>query len=103
MIKGHILTGDDCMSNMGTKHAAMASDPVQYLANFEEADTLTEQDAAKTFDDFRIEIYTRGSSGIDALPSTSSGIRGHIQRGAFLVHTTCHLLATLAHPCHQNV
>lgn len=77
VIKAHILTGDDCMSKVGTKHAAMASDPVQYLANFGEADTLTEQDAAlaekylvrvwagvrstttaKTFDDFRVEIYT---------------------------------------------
>ena len=28
MIKAHILTGDDCMSKVGTKHAAVASDPV---------------------------------------------------------------------------
>ena len=28
VIKAHILTGDDCMSKVGTKHAAMASDPV---------------------------------------------------------------------------
>ena len=95
VIKAHILTGDDFKIKVGTKHAAMASDPVQYLANFGKTDTLTEQDAAfaekylvrvwagarstttaKTFDDFRLEIYTSGSAGIDALPPTSSGIRG---------------------------
>jgi len=26
VIKAHILTGDDCMSKVGTKHAAMVSD-----------------------------------------------------------------------------
>ena len=34
VIKAHILTGDDCMSKVGTKHAAMTCDPVQYLTNF---------------------------------------------------------------------
>ena len=34
------------------------------------------------------------SVGIDALPSTSTEIRGHIQRGAFLVHRACQLLTT---------
>ena len=43
MIKAHILTGDDYMSKVGTKHAAMASDPVQYLTNFGEVDTLPDQ------------------------------------------------------------
>lgn len=116
VIKPDILTEDDCMSKVGTKHAAMISDPVQYLANIGEADTLTEQDAAlaekyfvcvwagamstttaKRFDDFRVEICTSGSTGIDALPPTSSGIRCHI-RMAFLVHTKCHLLATAKEP-----
>jgi hypothetical protein len=31
---------------VGTKHAAMACDPVQYLANFGETNTVSEQDAA---------------------------------------------------------
>ena len=117
VIKGHILTGDDCMSKVGTKHAAMASDPVKYLTNFGEADSLTEQDAALTekylvhvwagarssttavtFDDLRVENYTSASAGIDALPPTSSVIRGHIKQAAFLVHTACHLLATAMEP-----
>jgi hypothetical protein len=113
VIKAHILTGDDCMSKVGTKHAAVACDPVMYLTNFGEADTLSEQDAAlaekylvrvwagvrstvtaETFDQLRVENYTSASAGIDALPPTSSVIRGHIHRGAFLVHGACQLLAT---------
>ena len=117
VIKAHILTGNDCMSKVGTKYAAMASDPVQYLTNFGDADTFTEQDAALaekylvrvwagarssttavTFDDLRVENYTCANVGIDALPPTSSVIRGHIKRGAFLVHRACHLLATAKEP-----
>jgi hypothetical protein len=97
VIKAHILTGDDCMSKIGTKHAAIVSDPVQYLMNFGEENSLSDQDAAlaekylvrvwagarsktnaETFDQLRIESYTSGSIGIDALPPTSSVVRGHI-------------------------
>ena len=35
VIKAHSLTGDDYMSKMGTKHAALVCDPVQYLTHFE--------------------------------------------------------------------
>ena len=42
----------------------------------------------------RVDNYTSASDGIDALPPTSSVIRGHIHRGAFLVHRACQLLAT---------
>ena len=111
VIKVHVLTGDDCMSKVGTKHAAMACDPVQYLTNFRETDTLLEQDAALaekylvrvwagakstttavTFDQLRVENYISSSVAIDALPPTSSEIRGHILRGAYLVRKACQLL-----------
>ena len=101
------------MSKVGTKHAAMASDPVEYLTNFGNADTLTEQDialaekylvrvwagarsstTADTFDELKVENYSSSRAGIDSLPPTSSVIRGHIKRGAFLVHRACHLLDT---------
>lgn len=113
VIKAHILTGDDCMSKVGTKHAAMVCDPVQYLTNFGETVILSEQDAgqaekylvkvwagarstttAETFDQLRVVNYTSASAGIDALPPTSSVIRGHIHRGAFFVHRACQLLVT---------
>lgn len=112
VIKAHILTGDDCMSKVGSKHAAISCDPVQYLTNFGETDMLLEQDAVlaekylvrvfagarstttcETFDQLRVESYISARVGIDDLPPTSSEIRGHIQRGAFLVHKACHLLS----------
>ena len=34
VIKVHALTGDDCVSKVGTKYAAMACDPIQHLKNF---------------------------------------------------------------------
>ena len=40
----YILTGDDYMRKVGTKHAVMACNPVQHLTNFGETDTLLEQD-----------------------------------------------------------
>ncbi len=111
--KAHVLTGDDCMSKVGSKHAAIACDPVQYLTNFGETDMLLEQDEAlaekylvrvwagarsnttcETFDQLRVENYISAKIGIDALPPTSSEIRGHIKRGAFLVRKACQLLAT---------
>ena len=63
VIKAHILTGDDCMSKVGTKHAAMASDPVQYLTNFGEADTLSDQDTALA-EKYLVHVWAgvRGSS-----------------------------------------
>ena len=87
VIKTHILTGNDCMSKVGMKHASLVSNPVQYLINFRETDILSDQDlelagkylvhvwagvksstAATTFDQFRFESYTSSSAGIDSLP-----------------------------------
>lgn len=74
--QGYLLTRDDCMSKMGTKHVSMARDPVKYLNNFGETDTLLEQDTelakkclvrvwagarstttCEMFDQFRAESY----------------------------------------------
>ena len=44
VIRGHILTGDDYMRKVGTKHAAKACNPVPYLTMFGETDTLSDQD-----------------------------------------------------------
>ena len=52
----------------------------------------------ETFDDLRLENYSSARAGIDALPPTSSVIRGHIQRGAFLVHRAFHLFETAKEP-----
>ncbi|KAH3892304.1 hypothetical protein DPMN_016419 [Dreissena polymorpha] len=81
IIKAHILTGDDCMSKVGTKHAAVTTDSVQFFMNFGETDTLSEQDetlaekylvrlwtgarstaTAEIFDHLRLEHYTSASA-----------------------------------------
>ncbi|KAH3849322.1 hypothetical protein DPMN_091721 [Dreissena polymorpha] len=75
MIKAHILTGDNFMSKVETKHTAVTFDPVQFLMNFGETDTLSEQYealpkkylvrvwagarstiTAETFDHLRLEV-----------------------------------------------
>ena len=99
------------MSKVGSKHAAMTNNPVKYLFNFGEECILTEQDiscaekylvcvcagvrsktTSETLDELRFENYIGGETGIDSLPPTSSAIRGHIHRGAFLIYKACNLL-----------
>jgi len=86
---------------------------VQYLTNFGETGALSEQDielaekflvrcwvgvrsttAVDTFDQLRLEVYTSAVCGIDQLPPTSSVIRGHISRAAYLINKACNLLVT---------
>ena len=111
IIKAHILTGCDSMSKIGSKKASLACDPVQFLSRFGESSSISEDDEtlaekylvrvyagvrsstkAETFDQLRLACYLSGI-GIDTLPPTSSVIRGHIKRGAYLVHQACTLLS----------
>ena len=112
MIKAHIMTGGDIHSKVGTKHAAVQTNPEQYLSNFGEATTLSEEDislaeeylvkvmagvkakpCSKTFDEYRREKYTGGSRGINDLPPTSTAIRSHIHRASYSVYTACNILS----------
>ena len=87
----------------------MNLDPVEHLLNFGN-DVLSEQDirqaekylvrvwagirsntTAETFDQRRVECFTKGV-GLDSLPPTTSVIRGHIHRGAYLIRKACSLL-----------
>ena len=80
VVKAHILTGQDCMSKIGTKHCALVCNPERYLSNFGESSALSEQDVAlaeeflvkcwvgarsstscKSFDKLRVERYTSGN------------------------------------------
>ncbi|KAH3719440.1 hypothetical protein DPMN_062275 [Dreissena polymorpha] len=85
--------------------------------NFGETDTLSEQDealaekylvrvwAGAQIDDNcgnilpspTREIYP-ASVGLDCLPPESSVIKGHIRRGAFLIHRVCTLLINIDGP-----
>ena len=49
---------------------------------------------AETFNQLRVEQHTSSSAGTDALPSTSSEIRGQIHGGAFRGNTACRLNVT---------
>ena len=46
LLKAHILTGEDCMSKVGTKHAAIHFKREQYLINFGEEPELSPRDVA---------------------------------------------------------
>lgn len=111
VIKLHILSGNDHQSKVGTKHAAFVSNPLHYLSNFgedeiisNEAEALAEEflvqltvgvrsrTSAKTFDQLRMEYYKSGKAGIDALPATSSEIKGLIKRAWYFVRKACTLL-----------
>lgn len=105
VIKANILTGNDCISNVGTKYAALTSDAVQYLINLDETDFLSEEDAtlaekfqvcaqagvwsettATPFDQLRLDTYTTSACPIEQLPPTSSVFCNHITRVAYLVN-----------------
>ena len=86
------------MSRIGTKHAALAINATQPLANFAETDALSEEDlhmaerflvrvwawarsrtVASTFDELRHKIYMSPAfKGLELLPPTSSVICGHL-------------------------
>ena len=109
-MKAFIITGNDYLSKIGTKHAALSCSPEVYLANFGNEDILTECDislaetylvkvwagvrsktTATTFDKLRVEQYVNGT-GIESLAPTSSVIRGHIYRSFYLIRDTSSLL-----------
>ena len=92
LIKVHVITGDDFLSKIGTKHAAMHFHPVKCQENFGEDPTLTEQitktvekylvqiwagvglmTTASSFNELRLEQYQKGGRYIaDLLPTSST-------------------------------
>ena len=120
IVKAHILTGDDAISKIGTKHASLSFDPENYLADFAESDTLTDENFrkveeyliqvwagakskpnSKTFDQLRVEVLLRTPTpkSINVLPPTSSVIHGHIKRAFYSVRKVlCLLDVSVTHP-----
>ena len=107
VIRGHIIvTGDDYMRKVGTKHAAEACNPVEHLTQFGETDTLSYQDVVlaeavgllgtclgtgQIFHQFRVQHYTNSRAGIYARTPKSSDTRGTSIEEAFLSteHAEC--------------
>ena len=94
LVKVHVLFGNDAVSKVGTKHAALTCNPF-YLTNFAETDSLTTVDisvverylvkvwdrtcsnnTADIFDKLRHDCYFNGKAPTDLLP-TSPAIWGH--------------------------
>ena len=113
IVKAHVLTGDDSLRKIGTKHASLSCEPQKFLADFAESNQLTEEVVQKaeeylvhvwagakskpesrTFDQLRVECHIRATTPkpLEALPPTSSVIRGHIQRAFFVVRNVLCLL-----------
>ena len=111
LVKVHILTGDDIMSKIGTKHAAYIMNPVKYLETIGETPLPSPAEIgkaeeylvrvyagarntpiARTFDGLRLEKYVSGKVGINELPPTSHAVHAHIRRGVFLIYNICNAL-----------
>ena len=106
ILKAHILTGDDALSKIGTKHASLSCDPHRYISDFAESHTLSEEVAQKaeeylvcvwagakskpesrTVDQLRVEFHIRSTTPkpLECRHPTSSVIHGHIRRSFFIV------------------
>ena len=107
----YTLTGCDSTSKIGTKKAALESDPTVLLKDFgkdPELSVSTLQQAEKflvkvlkksststNFTDLRKEIYRTSSSRTHTdLPPTSDGLLPHIKRAHFGTYMITHLLTT---------
>ena len=84
LIKAHITTGDDALSKVGTKHAALVCRPERFLSSFGESPVLSEADlhqveqylirvwagarskpTATTFDQLRLDIHRHAVVGLE--------------------------------------
>ena len=113
LLKAHVLTGDDALSKIGTKHAAFSSSPELFLSDFAERKYLGEEESKKaetylvkvfatartttkahTFDELRLEQYlgTKTGKTIGSLPPSSSVIHGHLRRAFFVIRRFMSLL-----------
>ena len=114
LVKVNVLPGNDAVSKVGTKHAALKCNPLS-LTNFAETDSLATVDngvverylvkvlagarsntTADTFDKFRHDRYFNGKALTD-LPPTSSAICGHIRWWFCVIRNAITLLETHQH------
>ena len=106
LLKVHILTGCDVASKIGTKSAALKSDPHMYLKNFGENELLESylvhaelylikvlQSNSTTFDELRYELYRKKKKILYDLPPTSRSLQGHLQRCYYVINESLNLLS----------
>ena len=112
LIKVHVLTGNDFLSTIGTKLAAVKLNPIQYLSGFGENESTIDVDmtlaerylvsvwngvrsntSSITFDELRVEMHMKSTVvSLDKLPPTSSVIKEHLKRGFAVIRRTLTLL-----------
>ena len=114
LVKVHVLSGNDAVSKVGTKHVALTCNPLS-LTNFADTDSLTTVDisvverylvkvlagagsntTADTFDKFRHDSYLNEKALTD-LPPTSSAICGDIRWCFCVIRNAITLLETHQH------
>ena len=114
VLKAHVLTGNDCLSKIGTKHAALNCDPVKFLSSFGESENLCDAEICLAeeylvnvwtgvrvkvttcnFNGLRLSEYTsaKNAKPIESLPPTSSVISYHIKIAHYVVRNALNLLS----------
>ena len=113
LIKVHGLTGNDFLNYIGTKLAAIKSDPLYHLAEFGECAMMVDHEIclaekylvnvwngvrsktdAHTFDELRLQYHRKATPvPLEKFPPTSSVIREHLKRGYYVIRKSLNLLA----------
>ena len=108
LLKVHILKGCDVTSKIGTKSAALKSDPHMYLKNFGENEllessfvdaelyvikVLESNSTSTTFDELRHELYRKKSRSLYDLPPVSRSLQGHLERCYYVINESLNLLS----------
>ena len=57
LVKVHVLTGDDTLSTIWTKHAALACEPEKYLTYFAESHDSNDELAGKV-EEYLVRVWT---------------------------------------------
>ena len=97
IVKVHVLTGDDALGKIGTKHGSLSSDYAETSQLTEEVQKKAEEylvhvwagakskPESRTFDQLRKEYHIRAATPkpLQSLPPTSSVIHGHIPERLF--------------------
>ena len=114
LVKVHVPIGDDALSKIGTKHAALVCEPEKYLTYFAESHDFNNDELAEkveeylvrvwagaghktpsqTFDQLWLEHHTKVATPkpLAQLPPSSNIIRAHIQRTFCVVYNVLNLL-----------
>ena len=111
LVKEHVITEDDALSKIGTKHSALVAKPQNFLCNFAELPYITNTDmspaekylvhvwsgarskpTATAFNQLHSVVHRESVPGLHELPPTSSVIQEHIKRAHYVVYNAINLL-----------